>query len=259
MKKNITICLLGVLFLMPQVTFAWGLIGHRVIGELAQKNMNSKAQKRVDAVLQHASVAMVANWGDFIRSDEKYKDRDVWHYKDIAVGMDREGFDKEVVTKNNGEVVFRVQELIAKLKKDPNNEEDLKMLIHLIGDMHMPLHMGHPEDKGGNSVRLTWLGRNISLHSLWDEALIDFQKLGYAEYADHLYRTQGIKVEKFQPSLVLDWAWETYQTAQKVYDSAPEAENVYKYDYKYLSLLEERLALAGAHLASVLNYIYGGK
>lgn len=259
MKKNITICFLVGLLFVPQAVWGWGLIGHRVIGELAQKKMSPITRKNVDAVLKHANVAMVANWGDFVRSDDKYKDQDVWHYKDIAANMSREDFNKEAVTKNNGELIFRVQELIAKLKKDPNNEDNLKMLIHLIGDMHMPLHMGRPDDKGGNSVRLTWQGRNISIHALWDEALIEFQKLSYTEYADHLFRTRVVKVNPFQPDSVLNWAWGTYQTAQKVYDSAPEAENQYKYNYKYIGLVEDRLAQAGAHLASVLNYIYGNK
>ncbi|MBP1638482.1 MAG: Nuclease [Bacteroidetes bacterium] len=259
MKKNITICLLGILCFMPQLAWGWGLIGHRVIGELAQKKLNKTAQRRIDAVLKHAGVAMVANWGDFVRSDEKYEGREVWHYKDIASGLNRDAFNKEAVTKNDGEAVFRVQELITKLKKEPNNEENLKMLIHLLGDMHQPLHMGHPEDKGGNTIRFKWQGREVSLHSLWDEGLIDFQKLSYTEYANYLFRTHTAKTVTFQPSLVLDWAWETYQAAQKVYDSVSKTENQYKYNYEYVSLLEERLSLAGDHLACVLNYIYGGK
>ncbi len=259
MKKNITVCLLVVLALAPQMAWGWGLTGHRVIGELAQKKLNKTAANRIDAVLKHASVAMVANWGDFVRSDDKHKGQEVWHYKDIAPGLNRDAFNKEAVTKNDGEAVFRVQELIAKLKKDPNNEENLKMLIHLIGDMHQPMHMGHPEDKGGNAIRFKWQGREISLHALWDDGLIDFQRLSYTEYANYLFKTHRVKPVNFQPSLVLDWAWGTYQTTQKVYDSVPETENQYKYNYKYISLLEERLTLAGDHLASVLNYIYGGK
>ena len=259
MKKNITTCLLVVLFFAPQMAWGWGMTGHRVIGELAQKKLSKTATNRIDVVLKHASVAMVANWGDFVRSDDKYKGQEVWHYKDIAPGLNREAFNKEAVTKNDGEAIFRVQELIAKLKKEPNNEDNLKMLIHLMGDMHQPMHMGRPDDKGGNAVRFKWQGREVSLHSLWDEGLIDFQKLSYTEYANHLFKIRTLKPVAFQSSLVLDWAWGTYQAAQKVYDSVPEAENQYKYNYKYVSLLEERLSLAGDHLACVLNYIYGGK
>lgn len=259
MKKYVIVCLLGGMLCLPQFVWGWGLTGHRVVGEIAQQKLTPAAAKRIDAVLKHASVAMVANWGDFIKSDDTYKGVDIWHYKDIAPGMSREAFDKEAVIKNDGEMIFRLNELIASLKKDPSNEVNLKLLIHIVGDMHQPLHMGRPEDKGGNTIRFTWLGRNTSLHSLWDEGLIDFQKLSYTEYARHLCNTQPVKAVQFQPSMLLDWAWGTYQAAEKVYDSAGETENQYKYNFKYVSLLEERLALGGAHLASILNYIYGGK
>lgn len=259
MKKYLTICLLSSLLCMPQMAFGWGLTGHRVVGELAQKQLTPTAAARIDVVLKHASLAMVANWGDFIRNDDKYTGWEVWHYKDMAPGLTREEFDKEVVTQNNGEAIFRIYALIDSLKKNPSNEVNLKMLIHLIGDMHQPLHMGQPEDKGGNTIRINWFGRNMSLHSLWDEGLIDFQKLSYTEYATHLNNTHFIKAEAFHPAMVLDWAWATYQSAKDVYASVSEMENQYKYNFLYISLLEDRLSLAGAHLASVLNYIYDMK
>jgi len=256
MKKYISICLLAVCVFMPQMVFGWGMIGHRVIGELAQKNLTKQAATRIDQVLGHVDVAMVANWGDFVRSDDNFKGCEVWHYKDIVAGLSREDFNKEVVTKNNGELVFHVLQLIADLKKDPNNEENLKMLIHLIGDMHMPLHMGNTEDKGGNTQRLKWFGRDISLHSLWDDALIDYQKLSYTEYADYLAKKSTDTKLTFTRSMVLDWAWDTYQIAPKVYESVSETSNAYRYNFLYISLVESRLTFAGERLAAVLNYLY---
>ena len=256
MKKYISICLLAVCVFMPQMVFGWGMIGHRVIGELAQKNLTKPAATRINQVLGHVDVAMVANWGDFVRSDDNFKGREVWHYKDIAPGLSREEFNKEAVTKNDGELIFRIFQLIADLKKDPNNGENLKMLIHLIGDMHMPLHMGNPEDKGGNTQRLKWFGRDISLHSLWDDALIDYQKLSYTEYADYLAKKSADSKLTFTRSMVLDWAWDTYQIAPKVYESVSETSNAYRYNFLYISLVESRLTFAGERLAAVLNYLY---
>jgi len=83
--------------------------------------------------------------------------------------------------------------------------------------------------------------------------------LSYTEYADYLWNIHPGSKLKFQRSMVLDWAWETYRTSQKVYDSFNEASDPYRYNFLYVSLLESRLSLAGEHLAAVLNYIYGGK
>lgn len=249
------LCIIGLI--IPQITFAWGMTGHRVIGKLAEMNISQKAKNHINKVLDNTSIAMVANWGDFIKSDSALAYTAVWHYKDIPSGLSREEFDKQALTKDDGEVVYQVLRLIKELKSHPNNAMDLKLLIHLVGDMHQPLHIGHPEDKGGNMIKIRWMGRETNLHSLWDSGLIDMQQLSYREYADYLFRTHKFALPAFHPSMVLDWAWGTYEAAQIVYNSVPDLKNPFYYDYKYRALLENRLAVAGDHLAIVLNYLYG--
>jgi hypothetical protein len=256
MKKTFTITLALIGFVLPQMAFAWGMTGHRVIGKIAEMNLGNHAIKNLNQVLDNASVAMVSNWGDFIKSDSALAYTAIWHYKDLPSGLTRDEFNKQALTLENGEVVYRVLQLINELKAHPDNSMDLKILIHLIGDMHQPLHMGHPEDKGGNMIKIRWMGRETNLHSLWDSGLIDMQQLSYREYADYLYRTHKFDLPPFKPSMVLDWAWGTYQAAQVVYNSVDDLKNPFYYDYKYLSLLESRLTDAGDHLAIVLNYLY---
>lgn len=256
MKKFLSFLLAIAGFVMPQMVFGWGMTGHRVIGKLAEMNLSKHAINNLNKVLDNASVAMVSNWGDFVKSDTAFAGTDKWHYKDIAAGLSRDEFNKEAMTLDNGEVVYRVLWLISELKKQPDNANNLKMLIHLVGDMHQPLHMGHVEDKGGNMIKIRWMGRETNLHALWDSGLIDFQQLSYTEYADYLFKTHTFALPPFKPSMVLDWAWGTYQAAQKVYGSVPLLKNPFVYDYHYVALLESRLTDAGDHLAIVLNYLY---
>jgi hypothetical protein len=254
--KKIIICMAIVCAMFPRLVLAWGATGHRVIGEIAEKNLGKHAQQRLDQLLGHAGLAMVSNWGDFVRSDDHFAGTDKWHYKDMPAGMAHDEFCKQVVGQEDGEAVYRILQLVDTLKKNPGNVDGLKMLVHLVEDLHQPLHVGHPEDKGGNTVRLKWLGRDTNLHSLWDDGLIEFQKLSYTEYAAFLLRTNTFSQKRFAPSDVKEWAWETYQSTQKIYESVDQVSNPYKYNFLFVSLLESRLKTAGEHLAQILNYLY---
>jgi hypothetical protein len=64
--------------------------------------------------------------------------------------------------------------LIAELKKKATTKTNkllyLRMLIHIVEDVHQPLHTGHLSDKGGNDVKVQWFGKESNLHSIWDSA-----------------------------------------------------------------------------------------
>ena len=256
--KKLYIRLIFVLTLLPLAASAWGPSGHRIIGEMSETLLHSKVKKKVTAIFGNASVAMTSNWGDEVRSDSTYDYTATWHYTNIDGGLARAAFDTAALQQDNGQNIYRVITLTAHLKQHPNDTAMLKMLVHLVEDMHCPMHMGRAADRGGNTIPITWFGRKTSLHSLWDDMLIDFQKLSYTEYATHLLRVNNLRKIKFdgQPATILEWAWETYQTTETVYASADEAGRHYVYNFRYKSLLERRLVRAAEHLAALLNYIY---
>jgi hypothetical protein len=256
-KKLLTRFLL-VFMLFPFAASAWGPSGHRIIGEMGESLLHSKVKKKVTAIFDNTSVAMMSNWGDEVRSDSTYDYTATWHYTNLDSGLVRAAFDTLALKQDNGQNVYRVAVLTAHLKQHPTDTAMLKMLVHLIGDMHCPMHMGRAADRGGNTIPITWFGRRTSLHSLWDDGLIDFQKLSYTEYATHLMRVYPLRKIKFdgQPGTILDWAWETYHTTEAVYASAGEVGKHYVYNFHYRSLLERSLVHAAEHLAALLNYIY---
>ncbi|MDR0547454.1 MAG: S1/P1 nuclease, partial [Dysgonamonadaceae bacterium] len=159
---------------------------------------------------------------------------------------------------DNGQNIYQVILLTAYLKQVPNDTAMLKMLIHLVEDMHCPMHLGHADDKGGNSVQITWFRNKSNLHSLWDSGLIDSQKLSYTEYATHLMRINPLQNIPFDgnSNLILDWAWDVYTNTQMIYASVEETKKPYEYVYHYKPLLEKSLVTAAEHLAALLNYIY---
>ena len=133
MKKyfalNIAILLIC---LSPSELHAWGQYGHRIIGEMASNMLSPKTKEKVEAVLNDYSVAMVANWADFVKSDNAYDRYNTWHYVNLDDGLSRQEFDKQILSTDNGECVYRIIWLIGKLRQNPNDNESLKFLIHLI-------------------------------------------------------------------------------------------------------------------------------
>jgi hypothetical protein len=260
MKTRIYRATLFLLFLtfVPSAASAWGTLGHRIVGEMSENLLNRKAKKEITKLLGNSSIAMVANWGDEVRSDSLYDYTATWHYTNLESGLMRPAFDTLAVQTVNGQNIYRIIELTKHLKQVPSDTVLLKMLIHLVGDMHCPLHLGHAGDRGGNTIQITWFKNPTNLHSLWDSGLIDFQKLSYTEYANHLERVNKLQKIKFngQPNRILDWAYDAYTNAQVVYDSVDETGKPYEYVYHYKPLWEKCLVKASEQLASLLNYIY---
>lgn len=253
MNRKILIFL--IIIILPQYIFAWGKTGHRIIGQISQELIDSTTEKKINLVLNNTDIAMVANWGDFVKSDPKYSNYYTWHYTNLESNLSRYQLDSAIMTTESGECVFQVFYLIEYLKRNPNDADMLKMLIHIVGDMFMPLHMGHAEDKGGNMVKVNFFNENTNLHSLWDEKLIEGENLSYTEYSQYLMKTYNPKTEKFSKEFINNNAWKTYQIQKEIYKDS-KITKPYQYIYKYKSVWESQLVAGGVLLAEILNYIY---
>lgn len=242
--------------LLPVCAYAWGLEGHRIIGEIAQQHLTKKAKKQIVAVLGGSTIAMEANWGDFVKSDTAYRACSPWHYNNFEAGLDRATFDSLAMRQDRGEAVYRIYDLTDRLRQNPNDTVALRFLIHIVGDIHCPMHMGRPDDRGGNKIKIKWFGHDTNLHALWDDKLIDGQKLSYTEYAAHIMRTQPYTYERFESSQVIDWAWKTVQNGEEIYATYDLAARPYNYMFRFKNMWESSLMLGGLHLAALLNDIY---
>ncbi|PKP40150.1 MAG: S1/P1 Nuclease, partial [Bacteroidetes bacterium HGW-Bacteroidetes-13] len=120
----------------------WGKTGHRVVGELAEQNLNKSALQKIKKLLNGQSLAFVSTYADDIKSDARYKKYDTWHY--VNFPLDKNYGDQP--TDEKGDIIKGIQECIAVLKNPNATESDqafyLKLLIHFIGDLHQPMHIG---------------------------------------------------------------------------------------------------------------------
>ena len=150
---------------------AWGPKGHDVVAYIAECNLTPEAAEKIDKILGGASMVYWANWLDSASHTPEYAYTATWHYANVD-----EGFTYETMTKNpDGDIVEAIDRIVAELKGgqlDPAQEQlYLKMLVHLVGDLHQPMHTGHLSDRGGNSVPVRFFGRESNLHAVWDSSL----------------------------------------------------------------------------------------
>ena len=251
------------LFLSPLSLWAWGADGHRAIAKIAEQHLSRRARQQVQQLLGTESMTMVSTWPDEIRYYPEGKDTGPWHYVNTPSGLDHAQYLTELRTQVGPNAYTALQTqmaLVADKSKTPAQRRDaLKYVIHIVGDIHQPMHTGHADDKGGNDIKLKFRGRDTNLHSLWDSGLLDYQGLTYTEIAQQY--NCGISrsaVRRMQAAPPAEWLWESYQASEQLYPLTPNGTEV-KYDYypAHSVLMRQRIQEAGVRLAGVLNGLLG--
>ncbi len=234
----------------------WGQTGHRTVGLIAEQHLSNKAAEQVQRILGQDSMAEVSNWMDDIKSDRAYDYMSPWHYVTILKGHTYETSHKAP----EGDIIWAIEKMVSELKEGglsaEQERENLKILIHLVGDLHQPLHVGDRDDRGGNSVRLQWFSGNSNLHRVWDSDMINQKQLSFTELAQFVNLPDQAQIETWQSGTVTDWAHEAQTLFEQVYDFPDNKRLGYEYTYKNWSTVETQLAKAGIRLAGLLNQIF---
>lgn len=244
-----------VLVATSEAAFCWGPTGHRVVGNIAEEYLSRKARARLAKILDGQSLAMATTWMDEVRSDSTYDNMADWHWVTIPDGMTYATAEKNPA----GDIISTLERVIAGLKGgklSPKDEREyVLILIHLVGDLHMPLHVGTGTDHGGNDARVRWFGEQSNLHRVWDADIIDHTRLSYTEFAASLKRPSNAQVSQWQQSGLLVWAMENMDYRENIYRIG-DGRLGYDYAYYNLPVIRTRLLQAGIRLAGVLNDIF---
>jgi hypothetical protein len=235
----------------------WGKTGHRVVAKLAQQYLTTKAQKEIDILLDGASLVSISTYGDEIKSNPKYKALRPWHYINLSLDESYANAKKNP----KGDVVMAIKKCIAKVKdqNEPKNERAfyLKLLVHFIGDLHQPMHVGRKEDRGGNSIRLQWFGKTSNLHRLWDSHLIDSHGMNATQLLGDLEELSPKLIKEIQNQSLKQWVNESQALAKIIYENTPSNSKLgEEYQSRYLPLLKIQLQRGGLRLAAQLNEIF---
>ncbi len=255
-------CALALLLCLPFHLFAWGVVGHRAIGKIAENHLTSKARKAVAQLLGHETLALVSTFPDEIRPYPAFAYTSPWHYVNTVVGLPQDQYISQLQTQPQPNAYTA---LLAQIKvlKDPAATHDqrvfaLKFVVHLVGDVHQPLHTGTAETRGGNKILVKFRGKETNLHGLWDSGLIDYTGLTYLELAQTVDHADRAQVRRWQRDAPAQWLFESYQLSQPLATEAEQTPDLdYRYYPKYAAVLEQRLLQAGIRLAGVLNSVFG--
>ena len=235
----------------------WGANGHRVVAQIAEENLSSVARELINKLLNGKSLVSVSTFADDIKSDPKYRKYNSWHY----VNIDSDKNYGDLVPNENGDIIKAIKKciLILKDKNQSINEKEfyLKLLVHFIGDIHQPLHVGRLEDRGGNDIKVKWFGKPSNLHRVWDSEIINSHQMSYSELSNDLPILKKNEIDKISNESIMIWVRESQKISKQIYDDAILNSNLgYNYRYKYIDIVKMRLLKGGLSLASILNSIF---
>lgn len=253
---------LALLVYLPAQSMAWGMLGHRVVGQIAESHLNAKAKATLKSILGNETLAMGSNWADFVKSDKTYDYLYNWHFINLAGGLNQGDIERILKADTAVDAYTKVDFLVKELKKKNLAKAQkiiyIRLLVHIIGDLHQPMHTGHLEDKGGNDVKVTWFGKNSNLHSVWDTELPESQQLSYTEYTQAINFCTPTQKNTWQRTPINAWITETYGMAQTIYSGVTPGDKLsYRYIYDNIDTVNSQLLKGGVRLAGVLNQLFG--
>ena len=229
---------------------AWGPVGHQTVAIAARAQLTPAALARLEELMSlepGTTFADIATWADEHRSPETAP----WHYVNFPFGDCNYRPARDCP---DGQCIVAVldEQLRILTSQAPSSERllALKWVVHLVADLHQPLHAGMAEDRGGNRYQLQFLSRWSNLHSLWDSGLIHHMGEDAPTLAARLAR-------QFWPSApgslsVRAAAEESCRIARKPW-FYPAGAVGQDYIDAYSPIVEQRLWLASVRLAALLN------
>lgn len=238
--------------------FAWGPKGHDVVATIAEAHLRPRARRAIDRALEGQSLLYWANWMDNASHSPDYAYTLTWHYKNLDKGETLESMPRE----ERGDILTALECLIEGLTNGELSHDEeavyLRMLIHLVGDLHCPMHTGHLSDLGGNRVSLYFFGERTNLHALWDSSLVEAaHRWSHTEWREQLDRLNRREAKAATEGEIDEWFMESHRLCQRIYEELPEGSHV-SYDEvaRYAPVIEEQLLRGGLRLARLLNEIY---
>jgi hypothetical protein len=195
---------LAVIAALPAQAFAWGSGGHAIVAEIASRHLSARAKAEVSALLAgqgQASLAGISLWADMVKA------LGITHEPShvVRLPLDHSAYDPAKVCKTGRCATAAVETYSAILRDRSKPGADrlaaLKYLVHLVGDLHQPLHTS--ADTGGRAVAVS--GEKTTLHAVWDAAIIDSRQTDWRALVALVETAPTGPVE---PSTPVGWALE---------------------------------------------------
>jgi len=278
-KRNgtgvLSLALAAVALLQPLSAHAWGNTGHKLVARVAEAYLTPAARAQITSLLSGdpagKTLPGVAVWADKIKEAPRdgLKNTRQWHFVDIPRKETNYDAARDCKASDEGDCVIqaidRERTVLADTHASASDRRDaLKFIVHLVGDLHQPLHCSNDNDRGGNDEPCSFNGLVTNLHSVWDTDIINAAALADhltdIAYAKRLVKSLPADVSTIQSGSTTDWALEAHRLADtNAYDIPPAtgSPKLHRLKHAYLTknrpVVEAQLAKAGARLAGILN------
>ena len=264
MKNKLSIILLVLIATMSvQKAMAWGTWGHHITAYIAEKHLTPQAKEKCEHYLKH-SLPHYSSWQDYWRHSKPFNEIHHWHMNYVGTNLRTIGSKGDVTR----DAVTQLNRIIGEMEKGKyHNMSDsmvivnLKLLIHMVGDMHCPCHVGYPKELGLKGTSMYVKGKKYDRHKFWDaspELMHPKWRLdNYLKACDTYSPKEIKKIQKGNPT---KWGLENAKKMQATYtywEKKAELTKISKEQRKQINdTMYEQLVYGGYRLAGVLNSIF---
>lgn len=252
--------LLIVLLCMPLLGWSWGAEGHIITGKIAEKYMKPVTKAKLKKLLDGQTIDEVSNWLDQMRPS--WDGARPYHYISMpvdALNYQPDHCNKEVCAMS---MIDKYESrLLTSRESPPTKAECVKIIVHLVEDLHMPLHTGGQEnDYGGNAVKVDFMGKSSNLHKIFDTNIIRYHKKTNDEWVEELTKDLDEEdIAELQAGELTDWVEESHKIVNSLYENLPKEKKdkkiIINEDYIEFGteIIEDQLLKAGLRLAKYLD------
>lgn len=260
MKRVLIALILMVAVSAP--SFGWGREGHEAIAKIADNHLQPSAKKKIEKYLGGRSIVYYAKWMDDYRKTKEYGFTTGWHCATVDENL------KYIHTPEGGDAIYGINQAVEILK-DYKNQTDstvavnIKLLVHMVGDMHCPGHIyykgrnqRYQVDFGGGYVKPR---QKMLIHSVWDFAAIQATRIwGLSDWAWELDRLPKKQEKEIVAGTPLDWFESNAQVCLFQFELSKEPNENLAQDFvnEAMPLLETQILHAGLRLAELLNNLF---
>jgi hypothetical protein len=246
--------------------FAWGPDGHKAVARVADARLTPAARSAIQSLLGAQTIVDIATWADEVRYTTHPATFN-WHFTDVPVLA--AGFVRSrdcQPTPDKGDCSVAALERLTAALRDParsplERREALQFIVHIIGDIHQPLHSAERDhDEGGNKVMITMNGEMRNLHDAWDRAIIAASNESESTLAHDAEDWLATRQERaIAAGSFIDWTNESQRLSREVvYPQARDHVISRSERVAAIAIIRTRIARAGVRLARVLNEALAG-
>ncbi len=252
-------CVFLILVVGVGESFAWGKLGHATIAALAERHLTDSARKNVDKYLNGESIVKYASWMDAVRRTPEYRHTSGWHSTSVTSKGKHSMWSKKYrVYEGLGTEIEKMRDYRS--MTDSAVAVGIKIIVHLIGDMHCPGHTFFKGTSQGFGFKV--FGKDFLFHKFWDSGLLGISRKWSAErYASWLDKCCDEEMILLMQGSLEDWIEENAGEVRKIYDWLEPGRNYNTKEsldivMKASELSDSQMRKAGYRLAHVLNMIF---